>query len=52
MTKKEKYDQLPELRPKMTLKEIGDLWGVSYVMVWKMCKDLGLNVKLNKWRTQ
>lgn len=51
MTKKEKYESLPELRKDKTLQEIGNLWGVSKVMVWKMCKDIGLNVRLNKWRS-
>lgn len=51
MTKKEKYESLPELRKDKTLQEIGKLWGVSKVMVWKMCRDIGLNVKHNKWRS-
>ena len=51
MTKAEKYESLPELRKNKTLEEIGNLWGVSKVMVWKMCRDLNLTIKHNKWRS-
>lgn len=49
--KKSRYEFIETHRSQMTLDEIGRQLNLTKQRVGQIAKDLGLNVKLNKWRS-